>query len=251
MGDIERLKRVRMFPALVVGICMLGAACSSSSSSKSATTTQPTAAISTTTVPSTPTTVHTKAQDTATAQSVVLKASDLPGAWVAGPTVPNDQTGDKQVTQCLGIGNSDLFETAYAGSPQFAQGAVQLDTSTSVYDSAAIVANDLRGATSPKFVSCESQLLASVSNGAATNIHLTKVALPTTAGDLKGFRFTGTFGTVQNGKQETVSFDEVALEHGRVELGIDLVAVNGTLPAGLMDHVTAALAPRLRATPAT
>src|SRR3984957_18513868 len=156
VADTERLQRMRVFPAVVVGICLL-AACSSSSSSKSATTTQPTTAVSTTTAP-TPTTVHTKAQNAATAQSVVLKASDLPGVWTAGPTVPDDESGDKQVTQCLGIGNSDLFKTAYAGSPQFAQGAVQVDTSTSVYDTAAIVTNALRAATSPNLVSCESQL---------------------------------------------------------------------------------------------
>jgi hypothetical protein len=227
---------------MLAALCVATAACSSSSHTA---TTAPPKATTSSSAPSPNTTDSLRARDQATASSIVLRAADLPGVWVAGPTAVNDQTGDAQVTHCLGIPNSDGDETSYAGSPQFTQSSIQIDTRTLLYNSTAVVQSDLRATASPNFVSCETRLLASATNGGATVLHLTKSVLPTTAGTVQGFRFSGSFEANQASKHETISFDEVALAHGRVEVSINISAINAPLPAGLMDRATAAMTRRL------
>jgi hypothetical protein len=187
-----------------------------------------------------------RAQDQTTANSVVLQASDLPGSWKAGPIDPNSTAGDAQLARCLGIANSDPAETAYAGSPVFTQNTVQITSQTTVYTSASVVQEDLRGASSPQAATCVSQLLTTQLR--VTGLQLSKTTLPATAGSLPGFRLTGSFQIKKTGGSETASFDEAALAHGRTEVAIDIVAVNTAEPVGLMDSATAAIAQRLKAT---
>ena len=251
MANNTGLKGNSALRALSVVVCVATGACSSSSRSSAATSPKSESTTMTTLGTSTssgsiPNSESSLAQDQTMAAAIVLRATDLPGVWNAGPVAANDQTGDVQVTRCLGIPNSDADETAYAGSPQFTQGSVQIDSRTTVYNATAIVASDLRGSASPNFVRCEMQLLATASNGGAINLHIAKTSLPATAGALHGFRFTGSFDVVQSGKRQRFRFDEVALAHDRVEVSFEIIVMNALLPPGLIDRATAAMTRRLQ-----
>ena len=177
-------------------------------------------------------------------RAIVLKVTDLPGAWKVGAIEPNSKSGDTQISRCLGIPNSDTAQTAYAGSPDFQRGTVTIFSQAYVFNSTAVVAEDLRGYTSPSATGCLAQLFATQTS--ATNVHITKAALPSTARALKGFRLMGSFDVTQGGRKHSGAFDEVALEKGRVEVSVVIIGPAGaTNPAGLMDRATAAIAERL------
>jgi hypothetical protein len=239
---------MRMTRATIVFLAAAGlAACSSASHAKSAPTTRP-ASPSTTT---SRTTSPSGASDSATVRAIVLKATDLPGTWEVGPIEPNSKSGDAQMTHCLGIPNSDNSQTAYAGSPDFSQGAILIFSQTTAYTSTSVVGQDLRGTASPKLARCFSQLFATQVSG-ATNIHIVKSTLPASASGLKGFRLKGSFTVTQGGRSGTAAFDQVALAKGRVELNVVILqraASTSVVPPGLMERATAAIAQRLNSHP--
>jgi hypothetical protein len=183
-----------------------------------------------------------------TVRAIVLKATDLPGTWKVGSIEPNDKSGDNQMTNCLGIPNSDTSQTAYAGSPDFQQGTVVIFSQTTVYTSTAVVGQDLRGYASPNLARCFSQLFATQTS--ATNVRVARTVLPSSAGALKGFRLGGSFDVTQSGRTHSQVFDEVALAKGRVELNIVVLApANAPVPSGLMTRATAAIVQRLNSAP--
>jgi hypothetical protein len=198
----------------------------------------------TTTAASSSTTAAPSPQDQATANAVVLHASDLPGSWKAGAIDPNNMSGDPQVSRCLGIPDSDPDETAYTGSPVFTQNSVQITSQTTVYTTAAVVQRDLAGSSSAHAATCVAQLVATEIPD-VSDVRLATAALPSTAGTLQGFRLTGSFVITQSGNSQTASVDEVALAKGRIEVAIDIVVMNGGLPTGLMDAATTAIARQL------
>jgi len=226
---------------LVSVLAVAAAACSSTPARGTGANTTPTSASSGAT-----TTVAPSLPDQDTANAVVLQASDLPGSWQAGSIIPNDMSGDPQVSRCLGIPDSDPYETAYTGSPVFTQNSVQITSQTTVYKTGAVVQRDLTGSSTPRLASCEAQLVATETPD-VSDVRLAKTALPATAGSLQGFRVTGSFVITQSGKSESASLDEVALAQNRVEVAIEIVVVNGGLPSGLMDAATGAIARQLAA----
>ena len=182
--------------------------------------------------------------DKSIVNQVVLRLDDLPGQWTAGPTEADDQSQDADIARCLDIPNSDPHKTAYAGSPQFQQGVVQISSQASIYDSASVVQSDLRGAQGSSFIRCETRAFnAVVSGGSNLKMHL--APLPAAARGLDGFRIQGSARVTSGGKTATVSFDEVGLAKGRLEASVNLLSVQLAEPSGLMDRATAALAPRL------
>jgi hypothetical protein len=237
---------MRLSSATIVVLAAAGLpACSSTSHAKSAPTT--TSARSSTTAAGT--TSASGATDRATVRDIVLKATDLPGTWKVGPIEPNSNSGDAQMTHCLGIPNSDTSQTAYAGSPDFQQGTVTIFSQTTVYTSTAVVGQDLRGAASPNLARCFSQLFATQVSG-ATNIRIVRSLLPASAGALKGFRLKGSFTVTQGGRNGSAAFDEVALAKGRIELNVVILEQAGSvLPPGLMERATGAIAQRLNSHP--
>ena len=224
--------------AIGAAIGLLGVTgCSSSGS---------TAASPSSTAPRTSNTSGAARTDKTIVASVVLKATDLPGSWNQGAAAENDTSGDAQMARCLGIPNDDESLTAYIGSPEFSKGGTQISARTYAYKSESVVEADLRGADKPQLATC----LAALATGqGATNVHVSKTPMPSTAGSLRGFRVTGSLDTTApNGSLAHVVIDEVALAKGRIETDIDVETLERTLPAGLIDRLTAALAQRLEQT---
>jgi hypothetical protein len=192
------------------------------------------------------TTVRARVSDQTVVNAVVLRPSDLPASWLTGPVEPNDTTGDAETTACLGIPNSDSSETAYAGSHAFTLGAVRVFSKATAFSSRSVVVSDLSVTDSPKLTTCVARDLQA--NAGATNVHIAKVAMPTSAAALNGFHLIGT-ATVQTASgPRLIGFEEVALEKGRVEVSANITSLGSNIPAGVMERLTAAIAPRLRST---
>jgi hypothetical protein len=226
-----------------VALALAATACSSGPAHNAgAPTTTSAAASSTTAAPS--------AADQKTANSVVLSAADLPGSWASGAVTTNDESGDVQTDACLGIADSDDDETAYAGSPTLTQNMIQGTSKTDVYTPTAVVAEDLRGSTSPKVQSCLSQLFRS-QIPSLSDFKYTRAPLPSAAGSLQGFNFTGSFVTGQGTSATEANIDQIGLTRGRIEVAIDIITQNTAIPAALVAAATGAIAKDLNALPAS
>jgi hypothetical protein len=223
-----------------VGLLVMVSGCSSSGSNAKSTSQPPVTSSS----GSSTTGAGTNA-DQSLANKIVLQASDLPGTWVPGPTQPNDKSDDAQITKCLGIPNSDTSQTAYTGSPQFSQRMSEVYSQTTVYTSEGVVESDLRGADAPQLPKC---IADSAQGSGATNVHIAKVAMPSSAGTTPGFHITGSFDVSTPQGVRHIVLDEVALTKGRVEVNLNTSEVGAPIPSGLVDHATRALAQRLNAT---
>jgi hypothetical protein len=237
----ERVDRHR-WPCLVelvagVVAAVLFAACGSGS--------EPGRSVSSAATRST-TTVRSRVNDRAVVNALVLRPTDLPGAWLSGPMQPNNTTGDAQTTACLGIPNSDSKQTAYAGSHTFTQGAVHVFSTATAFNSRSVVASDLTVRTNPKLTTCIARNVQATDRG--TNVHVTKVALPHTAGALNGFDLIGTATIQTSSGPRPIRFEEVALAKGRIELSANIVSLGSNVPERLMDRLIAAIAPRLSST---
>ena len=177
---------------------------------------------------------------------VVLRLTDLSGDWTVGATARDDQTYDPQMARCLGVPDADTHKTSYAGSPRFQQGVVEISSQASIFDSAQVVQNDIRGAQSPKLVECQSNELEQAVPG-ISRVQIRTSALPATARGLSGFRVSGSAQIVESGTSTPVYLDEVGLARGRIEVSLSIVSVRLPEPAGLVDQATAVLAGRLAA----
>jgi hypothetical protein len=222
---------------LLGALTVIAAACGSSTGDDTGS--QPTNA---------PSSAAPKVSDNALARSILLQAGDLSGIWHAGEVEAQDQTGDAEMAKCLGIANSDLAQTAYAASHDFDSGTTQISSSTTVFKSASVVAEDVRGVTSDKLEPCFVQQFGSeTASEGASNLQLTRAALPTGAGSLRGFHMTGSFDVTSSGKTVHATVEFVGLAKGRVEVELSAVGIGGTVPPGLVDEATTVLAHRLNA----
>ena len=234
---------IRRLGLACVALALTAAACSSGPAHSAGGTT-------TTTAPAPSTTAAPSAADQKTANAVVLSAADLPGSWASGAVAANDDSGDVQTDSCLGIPDSDFDETAYAGSPTLTQNMIQVTSQTTVYTTDAVVAEDLRGSTSPKVQTCLSQLFRSEISG-LSDFKYTRAPLPSTAGSLQGFNFTGSFVTGQGSSATEANIDQIGLTRGRVEVAIDIITQGTAIPAALVAAATGAIAKDLDALPAS
>jgi hypothetical protein len=225
-----------------VALALAATACSSGPAHKAGTPTSTAAATSTTAAPS--------AADQKLANAVVLSSADLPGSWASGAVATNDEAGDVQTDACLGIADSDSDETAYAGSPTLTQNMIQITSQTTVYTTAAVVAEDLRGSTSPKVQTCLRRLFTSEISG-LSDFKYNRAPLPSTAGSLQGFNYTGSFVTGQGTSVTEANIDQIGLTRGRIEVAIDIITQNTTIPATLVAAATGAIARDLNALPAS
>jgi hypothetical protein len=180
--------------------------------------------------------------DQAVVNAIALASTDLPGAWTPGSVQERDNSGDAQMSHCLGIPNSDPAQTAYAGSPRFKQGATEIFSETQAFRSDAVVQSDLGGFRQPQLARCLAQLLTS---SGATNVRISKIALPNTVGALSGFRLTGSLDPPRSSGSGPIVIDEVGLAKGRIETAVHAVTTDASLPAGALDRAIAALAQKL------
>jgi hypothetical protein len=206
---------------------------------------------STTTAPAPPPTAAPatapSASDQRIVDSVVLKVSDLPnGVWKVGPDQTNDETGDTQLSACLGVPNSDLQETAYKGSPQFAQGATEAYSAAHIYSSAALVRSDVSALSKPQFTQCLTRDFETQTG--ATNVRIVKLALPAALSAYQGFEIDGRANITSGGTFHHLLIGEVGLAKGRIESDVSVVTVDGIPPIGLVARLGSALAARLGAT---
>jgi hypothetical protein len=190
--------------------------------------------------PSPTTTVGKSSSDQTLASLTVLLQSDLQGTWQAGPVQENDQSGDAEVSKCLGVPNSDLKETAYAGSHRFTQGNSEVFSKTTVYTSAAVVQTDFQAIQSPKLSTCLTQ---SVERDGAKDVHVTKANLPSLPKGMVGFGVTVS-GTGNGG---SVVIVQIGLGKGNVEVTLQETSVGGTPPAVGLSHAADVLEHRLDA----
>jgi hypothetical protein len=190
--------------------------------------------------PSPTTTVGQSSSDQTLASLTVLLQSDLPGTWQSGPIEENDQSGDAEVSKCLGVPNSDLKETAYAGSHRFTQGNSEIFSKTSVYTSAAVVQTDFQASQSPKLSTCLTQ---SVERDGAKDVHVTKTILPSLPKGMVGFGVTVS-GTGSGG---SVVIVQIGLGKGNVEVTLQETSVGGMPPAAGLSHAADVLEHRLDA----
>jgi hypothetical protein len=244
----KRAMTKRWTSAMLLGaLAVTAAACGSSSSDDAGSqpTNAPTSAAPTSVAP---TSAAPKVSDDVLARSIVLQASDLSGIWHAGDVEPQDQTGDAEMAKCLGIADSDLAQTAYAASRDFDNGATQISSSTSVFKTASAVEEDERGVSSDKLVPCFVRAFETdVASEGASNLQLTRAALPAGAGSLHGFHLTGSFDVTSNGQTVHATVDFLGLAKARVEVEVTTVAIGGPVSAALVDQATTALAHRLNA----
>jgi hypothetical protein len=190
--------------------------------------------------PSPTTTVPGSSSDQTIASLTVLLQSDLQGDWQSGPVQENDQSGDAELSKCLGIPDSDSKETAYAGSHRFTQGNTEIYSQATVYSSAEVVRSDFQGIQSPKLTTCLTQ---SAERAGVSQVHVTKAILQSLPQGMVGFVLT--VSGVGNGTSVVIM--QMGLGKGNVEVTLHQTSVGGSPPVPGLSHAADVLERRLDA----
>ena len=185
---------------------------------------------------------HTPA-DMSRAQSVVLRASDLPAGWKSSPANPNSGGN----LQCKGFNpdESDLTETGKAESPEFSKSLGFISSTAALYSTAAQAQASWKRVVKPGLLTCLTSLFEKgASSGGATTTVLGKgvLAFPKLAQRTAAFRIT--FQTKSASLTLEGNLDVVLLGRGRIDVVMLFVAFgasNDTLERRLAGVVASRL----------
>lgn len=185
-------------------------------------------------------------------KKIVLQPADLPG-WKASPAEPDptQQADDAQMASCVGVKNTDEDQVATSDSDDFSLGDATISSSASSYKSPSDLDVDLAVLHSPKFDSCETQLMSkgiaeSLPQGSRVGTMSLKIT-PQPGGDwpanVVGIG-TASVPVTVNGQQVTLYADFAAITGPLIEADVEAENVGAPVPAAALRAAIVAVAHR-------
>jgi hypothetical protein len=186
---------------------------------------------------------HYTPADTAKAKNVVLKLSDLPAGWAG-----KKSTGSGGHLQCKSFkpDESDLVKTGNADSYDFSKGLYFIESSASIFRSAAQAQASWDRVVRPGLLTCLRSIFEQgASSGAATTTATGQGALafPKLAPRTAAFRIT--FQTKSGSQTLNGDIDVVLLGRNRID-AVMLFVGFGTPNGTLEQHLAGVVAARMR-----
>jgi len=185
-------------------------------------------------------------------KKIVLQPADLSG-WKASPAEPDatQQADDAQMAKCVGVKNTDEDQVATTDSDDFSLGDATISSTASSYKSASDLDVDLAVLHSPKFVSCETQLMSKgIAESLPQGAHVGTMSLkltPQPGGDwpanVVGLG-TASLPVTVNGQQVTLYADFAAITGPLIEADVEAENVGAPVPAATLRAAVEAVAHR-------